>query len=173
MTVSILIGTTRTGRMSPRVALMLNRELKKKAVSSRMVDLQDLDVPIFKERLKYLQDPHPGIVNFAGVFLESDTVIVVAPEYNGSYPGVLKNALDHLVTEYKGKKVAIATVSAGPNGGKDCFSALKTFFTRMGARVIEKHLQIISVQETVTQEGHDPQGRYKDDISEFIEILKN
>ncbi|KAA1473281.1 flavo protein [Dentipellis sp. KUC8613] len=53
-----------------------------------------------------------------------DAFVVVSPEYNGSYPGELKNALDHLYWEWQGKNVVIVTYGGG--GGGRVAAQLKT-----------------------------------------------
>jgi NAD(P)H-dependent FMN reductase len=40
-------------------------------------------------------DPPPGLVEFGEKIARSDALVIVSPEYNNGYPGVLKNALDY------------------------------------------------------------------------------
>ena len=49
--------------------------------------------------------------------VKADGLVIVTPEYNHGYPGVLKSVLDLLLKEYIHKAVAFVTVSAGPWGG--------------------------------------------------------
>lgn len=59
---------------------------------------------------------------------EQDVLLWVVPEYNGAYPALLKNAVDHLKSEWEGKKVAFVTYSAG--GAKFVPTALETLFAK-------------------------------------------
>lgn len=47
-------------------------------------------------RLHKRDDPPPGLVRFSEAIASADAVVIVSPEYNGSMPGVLKNALDYI-----------------------------------------------------------------------------
>ena len=56
--------------------------------------------------------------------MERDGLVVVTPEYNHGYPGVLKSVLDLLLKEYIHKAVAFVGVSAGPWGGTRVIEAM-------------------------------------------------
>jgi NAD(P)H-dependent FMN reductase len=49
--------------------------------------------------------------------MRADALVIVTPEYNHGYPGLLKHALDSNLKEYIHKAVGIVGVSAGPWGG--------------------------------------------------------
>lgn len=173
MPITILTGSTRNGRLSPRAARMVehafNKEVSAKATT---VDLADFEIPFLAERLIYLSDPHPEIVRFSQIIQNSSALIVVSPEYNGGIPGVLKNALDHLNSEYENLLVGLVVVSAGPHGGSSALSTLNTFFSRVGARVIEPHLQINKIGETLDEQGRDTQNIYTDSLSAFVNAIQ-
>ena len=78
-------------------------------------------------------DPPPGLVRFSEAVRAADAVVVVSPEYNGSIPGVLKNALDYIYGEWFRKPVGIVTVSAGGFGGVQVHNHLQLLFLRLKA----------------------------------------
>jgi NAD(P)H-dependent FMN reductase len=47
----------------------------------------------------------------------ADALVIVSPEYNHSFPGLLKHLLDSCLEQYIHKAVGVAGVSAGPFGG--------------------------------------------------------
>src|SRR5437870_3626002 len=59
-----------------------------------------------------IKDPH-----CSESAMRADACIIVAPEYNHGYPGLLKHVLDTNLKEYIHKAVGICGVSAGPFGG--------------------------------------------------------
>jgi len=73
---------------------------------------------------------------------EADAALVVTPEYNGSIPGVLKNAIDWLSRPFgngalKGKPMAVVGSSAGQYGGVWAHDETRKSFGVAGPRVVE------------------------------------
>lgn len=54
---------------------------------------------------------------FAAAMMRADALVIVTPEYNHGYPGLLKHVLDTNLKEYVHKAVGLVGVSAGPWGG--------------------------------------------------------
>jgi NAD(P)H-dependent FMN reductase len=72
----------------------------------------------------------------------ADAALVVTPEYNGSFPAVVKNAIDWLSRPFgdgalKGKPLAVIGGSFGQYGGVWAHDATRKSFGIAGARVIE------------------------------------
>ncbi|HYO01236.1 MAG TPA: NADPH-dependent FMN reductase [Mycobacterium sp.] len=73
---------------------------------------------------------------------EADAALVVTPEYNGSIPGVLKNAIDWLSRPFgdgalKGKPLAVVGSALGQYGGVWAHDETRKSFGIAGPRVIE------------------------------------
>ncbi|MEW1655876.1 NAD(P)H-dependent oxidoreductase [Streptomyces sp. NPDC093707] len=68
----------------------------------------------------------------------ADALLVVSPEYAHGVPGVLKNALDWLVSsgECVGKPVAVITASPSPTGGDHANAQLRETLRMMTGNVI-------------------------------------
>lgn len=64
-----------------------------------------------------------------------DAVVIVTPEYNYSYPGILKNAVDYLVTEWAELPTVLVGTSWG--GGEKVLGKLEELMGAVGADVIE------------------------------------
>lgn len=110
--IPVLLGTARRGRMSEHVAAFVTSELSKlPGVETELIDVRSLGLPTDDagEQIK-----HPA---FSAAVMRADALVVVAPEYNHGYPGLLKHALDSNLKEYVHKPVGIVGVSAGPWGG--------------------------------------------------------
>ncbi|MBS1857388.1 MAG: NAD(P)H-dependent oxidoreductase, partial [Acidobacteria bacterium] len=78
---------------------------------------------------------------------EADGFVIASPEYNGSYPAVLKNAIDwisrpdpgerHLAV-FRGKPAGIVTASPGPYGGARGLKQLSELLGMIGVSVQEQ-----------------------------------
>jgi NAD(P)H-dependent FMN reductase len=173
MFIPLITGSTRKGRQSVKVARFLADHLSRdQEISFEYIDLLEYQLPILVERLMYLETPPEPVAKFAGKIRLADALVIVSPEYNGSYPGVLKNALDYLIDEYKGKPVGLVTVSSGPHGGKGCMELLGRFFTRMDAVVMKESFTVNNVGGVFSDDGATSEATYHTRATQLIHELK-
>src|SRR5439155_5927053 len=69
---------------------------------------------------------------FSALVEKSDALILVVPEYNHSFPGLLKHVLDTNLKEYIHKAAGICGVSAGPFGGARMIENLLPVLRELG-----------------------------------------
>lgn len=126
MKVKVIIGSTRQGRASDKAAQWVVNNLQDKA-DIELLDLRDYDMPFMNEAVspQYNPDrkPEGAVKAWLDKLTEAEAVIMVTPEYNRSIPAVLKNAIDQVAYELKGKPVGI--VSHGSTGGAQAVSHLR------------------------------------------------
>ena len=128
MKLGIIIGSTRKGRMSDRLANWVKKEAEKNPeLDVSLVDLRDFELPFFDEEISPQYNQNRETTGVVKKWLDTvdgqDAFIIVTPEYNRSIPGVLKNALDYFAYEMKGKPVGIAT--HGSSNGAQAVSHLR------------------------------------------------
>src|SRR5258705_12076964 len=132
--IPIIAGSTRRDRQSIKVArFVLARLQQRQGVETELLDLLEYNLPIMEERLHRRDDPPPRLQEFGDKIGRADSLIIVTPEYNNGYPGVLKNALDYLLPEYERKPIGMVTVSAGGFGGINCFAEQRVGTPGLGA----------------------------------------
>lgn len=125
--IPVLLGTTRQGRMSEQVARFVHGEVAKRAnVETELIDLRALPFPT--------TDAGEGIKDerFSATMARADALVIVTPEYNHGYPGILKHALDTNLKEYIHKAVGICGVSAGGFGGTRVIQNLLPVLRELG-----------------------------------------
>jgi len=125
--------------------------------------------PIMEERLHRRDDPPPRLREYAGKISRADSLIIVTPEYNNGYPGVLKNALDYLLPEYERKPVGIVTVSAGGFGGLNCLAQLRLVTLGMGAFPVPENLSVSHVQDSFQEDGTPNEPAYEKRAKVFLD----
>jgi chromate reductase, NAD(P)H dehydrogenase (quinone) len=89
---------------------------------------------------------------------DADALLFVTPEYNGSIPGVLKNAIDwasarHRGSSFENKTVAIAGVTTGQYGAIWAQQDLRKVLGISGARVIHGELPVSRGQDVFDEDG--------------------
>jgi NAD(P)H-dependent FMN reductase len=170
--IPIILGSTRRGRQSPKVArFLLERMRRTEQIETEILDLLDYNFPIMEERLRRRDDPPPRLKEFAEKIARADSIAIVTPEYNNGYPGVLKNALDYLLPEYKRKPIGIVTVSAGRFGGLTCLAQLRLVTLGMGAFPIPASLPVSQVEESFDDSGDTKDPYYDKRVTGFIAEL--
>src|SRR5437763_2447945 len=168
--IPIIAGSTRRDRQSIKVALfILARLQQRKTAETELLDLLEYDFPIMEERLHHRDDPPPRLKEYAEKIDRADALIIVSPEYNNGYPGVLKNALDYLLPEYERKPIGIVTVSAGGYGGITCLALLRLVTLGMGAFPIPENLAVSRVHETFADDGTPKDPAYEKRAATFLD----
>lgn len=152
--VAILLGSIRKGRQSNKVAEFFNNYLvQTKIATVEIIDLKEYKFPLFEERLRFLENPEKNVLDFAERIKKADIVIVVCPEYNGSFSAALKNAMDLLKDEWQRKPIGLATVSSGSFGGLKCQIALQQTFQHMKAFVSPVAFPVPNVEKEFDETG--------------------
>jgi NAD(P)H-dependent FMN reductase len=154
MNIAIISSSVRIGRKSHRVAMFLKNYITNNNLAAvEILDLHEYNFPIFEERLQYLKDPLPSLVQYAEKIKSADGIIIVTPEYNGGYPASLKNAIDVLYPEWKRKPVAIATASDGPFGGAQVNTSLAFSLWKIGVMLVPAMYLGPKVHEIYGEDG--------------------
>ena len=154
MDISIISASVRQGRNSHRVALFFQKFLAEHYHAAITIhDLNELNFPLFDERLRFQQNPLPEVKVFSSQIHASDGVVIVTPEDNGGYPASLKNVIDLLYDEWHRKPVAIVTVSDGVFGGMQVITSLQYVLWKIRAFTVPAMFPVPSVLEQFTEDG--------------------
>jgi NAD(P)H-dependent FMN reductase len=101
----------------------------------------------------------------------ADALVVVSPEYNHGYSGLLKHVLDSCLKEYIHKAVGIVGVSAGPFGGTRVIQNLLPVMRELGLVTIFWDVNFSSVQKLFTEDGRLLDESYIRRIDKFLKEL--
>ena len=171
--VLVILGSVRTGRMSERVAsFVMQRLATVEGVSAELADLGAIDLPIMEARLGRIEPPPPGLEALGTAIAGADALVIVTPEYNHGYPGVLKNALDYFLPQFKRKPVALVTVSAGGHGGVNAWAQLVTVLVFMGAIVLPQTVAVSKVQDAFGPDGAALEPAYEKRVDGMLAELR-
>jgi NAD(P)H-dependent FMN reductase len=180
--IPILLGSSRIGRQSVKVAQFILEQLRQcdsgagrssvLRVQTELIDLREYKLPILEERLNEISTPLPTVLQFCSKLGQADGVLIVTPEYKGGYPGVLKNALDYLEPQaLRYKPIGICTVSSGGFGGLNCLTQLQLICLALGGLPIPDKLPVSNVQELFDERGNLRNSSFKAKLESFIEEL--
>ncbi|MDH4063627.1 MAG: NAD(P)H-dependent oxidoreductase [Acidobacteriota bacterium] len=148
LNIPVILGTSRKGRASVHAARLLAELLNRRAgVRSDVIDIGAMALPV--------DDAGEAIKNatFSAAMSAADGLVIVAPEYNHSFPGLLKHALDSCLNEYIHKAVGLVGVSAGPFAGTRVVQSLLPVMRELGLVTIFWDINIGHVGRVFSDDG--------------------
>lgn len=123
--IPVILGTSRQGRQSEKVAKFLLEQVRQR-VETELIDIRQIEIAT-DDAGESLKDPQ-----FSALMERADGLIIVVPEYNHGYPGLLKHVLDSCLKEYIHKAVGLCGVSAGAFGGTRVIQNLLPVMRELG-----------------------------------------
>lgn len=168
--IPIILGSTRRGRQSGKAARFIETHLRQNSqVETEILDLAEYDLPLMEERVRLRDDAPAAALALGEKLRRADALVIVAPEYNNSYPGVLKNALDYFgPAEYARKPFGFVPVSAGNFGGLYCLLQLRILALGLGGFPTPAALPISTVQNSFDDAGAPLTDRYNKGAAKFV-----
>jgi len=127
-----------------------------------------------------LEDAHgiPAEVQvLADQIAAADAIVIATPEYNKSFPGVLKNALDWVSrtkgSPFRDKPVAIISAADGRGGGDRSQFALRLALTPFRPRLLTgPEVLVADARHAFTPEGLLIDPRYQKALTELMQGLR-
>jgi NAD(P)H-dependent FMN reductase len=164
--IPLILGTARQGRKSEHAARFVFEQTKKRAgVETEFIDVRTLPMRL-DDAGEEMKDPA-----FSATVQRCDALILVAPEYNHGYPGLLKHALDMNLKEYIHKAVGICGVSAGPFGGARVIENLLPVMRELGLVAIFEDVNFSKVGDVFNDSGELKEESFIRRVDSFLNEL--
>ena len=133
-----IVGSLRQASLHRRLLVAA----QKLAPAGMMIDQADIHaIPIYDADVEAAGIP-PAVVRLGEEIASSDAVLIVSPEYNYSFSGVLKNTIDWVSRlpdqPFADKPIAIMGGSPGPLGGSRMQYQLRQVFIFLDAKVMTR-----------------------------------
>lgn len=149
--IGIIVTSHRAVRLGPSVGALVHDLLQPAAqaasISLKTVDVRKFNLPIFEGPLppkamagKGIQHEQEGPRAWAEEMASLDGYIFVMNEYNGSFSGAAKNAIDYLWGGFVEKPAAV--VSYGSMGGPGANAQTRALLAAMGLTVVEPPVEL-------------------------------
>lgn len=154
----VVSGSSRADSLNTRLARLVARLRP----ADRVHVINDLvRLPFYDADLE--ADGVPGPVADLRTAVQAvDLLVLVTPEYNGSVPGLLANAVDWLSRPHRAsvlhtKPVLVLSASPSPSGGAQAAGQLRAALTRIGASVLPAGLSVPAAHFRLGAPDPDPQ----------------
>jgi NAD(P)H-dependent FMN reductase len=148
LNIPVILGTARKGRASVHAARFIADLLNRRAgVESEVIDIAAMPLPT-DDAGEAIKDPA-----FSAAISAADGLVIVAPEYNHSFPGLLKHALDSCLSEYIHKAVGLVGISSGPFAGIRVVQSLLPVMRELGLVTIFWDINIGQIAKVFSEDG--------------------
>jgi len=170
-------GSTRADSYNRKLLMEAVELAKQNGAVVTDVDLKDYALPFYDGDLEATQGMPENAKRLRQLMINSNTIIIASPEYNGSMAGILKNVLDWASRSenakpsrdaFKGKKFIILSTSPGPGGGSRGLGHLKEVIENVGGNVIAQ-LSVPDYFKTFNSQGRLESEPFKTELKKAID----
>lgn len=157
-----LAGSFREHSYNKRVLAVAAEGARNAGAEVTTIDLRDFPLPIYDADMQKDGAFDENALRLQDVMNEHDAFLIASPEYNGSIPGGLKNAIDWvsrsnnkygMYEPLKNKTAALITASPGQFGGLRCLAHLRGVFTILGVNVLPSEIAVTFVSQKFDGDG--------------------
>lgn len=173
MKIQLIVGSVRETRTAIQVAQWIATALQNHEAELEIVDLKEWSLPFYTGIPPFAlnrQYTDPVQKKWSDKILEADAFIMISPEYNHGYSPALKNALDFLGTEWKGKPVAF--VSYGGTNGSRSIEQIRSVTTQLGLIDLNLSLEIRDIFARTKEQAFQGSEYEANLINTFATTLK-
>ena len=155
-------GSLREHALSKRVVKTAIKGAERAGAAVTYIDLRDYPMPLYNldDHEKYGFDEHA--LRLQGLFTQHNGFLIASPEYNGSLPAALKNAIDWVSRPsdkyprsavFAGKFAAMMASSPGSLGGIRSLAHLRGVLTSVSVNVLPQEIAVPFAEQKF--EGND------------------
>jgi chromate reductase len=167
MSVLVISGSSRRGSLNSRLARLV-ADLRPADAVTVVTNLTRL--PFYDGDLEAAGTP-ASVADLRDAVGSADVVVVVTPEYNGTVPGLLCNAVDWLSrpahqSVLRDKPLLVLSASPTPFGGARAAEHLRGVLTRIGASVFPVGLSVAAAHQRLDPAEPDSQM-----VADLVDLL--
>jgi NAD(P)H-dependent FMN reductase len=150
--IKIVVGTNRKNSVSKQLALLVQSILLEKGAEAEILELEELPAD-FTATALYENSGKNELYNaFHAKVAAGTKFIFIVPEYNGSFPGILKTFIDGMTypNTFRNKKAALIGISSGVGGGGIALSHLTDIFHYLGMYVLALKPKLAKIEQNMS-----------------------
>lgn len=144
--ITIISGTNRKNSNTHKIAIEYQLMLQQKGFDARLFSLEGLDLLHYNDAFRKIEDE---------IIIPTTHLIIISPEYNGSFPGVLKMLFDNSRSHeiWYHKKALLTGVASGRAGNLRGMDHLADVLNFIKITVHPNKLPLSTINKLISQEG--------------------
>lgn len=176
--VLVFSGRTRTESVNKKLAQEAATVARELGARVSVIDLKDYPIPFYDGDLEANEGMPENAKKLRNLMINSQAIIIVSPEYNGTLSAVLKNTIDWASRSeeggssraaFAGKKFAIMSASPGKGGGARGLTHLRTIIENIGGKVVGKQVALPNAYEPKAFENSSLKEILREEIGQILQ----
>jgi chromate reductase, NAD(P)H dehydrogenase (quinone) len=151
--ITIICGTNRKNSVSKKITHLYQQILESKKQAAEVIYLEEMPDDMIASSLYENSGSNQKFNDIRQKMHKTKKMVFIVPEYNGSFPGVLKVFIDGLKFPgtFKDKKCALVGLSSGVQGGGLALSHLTDILNYCGTHVLALKPKLSRIEENLTE----------------------
>jgi NAD(P)H-dependent FMN reductase len=179
----VLAGSTRTDSLHRKLARAAAEELRNRGLEVTVADLRDYRMPLYDGDIEAAEGLPEAALKFRKLLAEHDLLVIASPEYNGSFPALVKNTIDWTsrpaeagerpAAHYRGKRAALLAGSPGPGGGRRGLRHLRELLETIGVTVVGEPVAVAGAHKAFDGEGRLVRQDVVEDLRRLADAIES
>ena len=168
-TILAMSASERKNSLNKKLLALAIEAAEKAGAKVTRMDLRALELPIYDGDVEETKGLPAGAIKLKEAFADHQGLLIATPEYNGSIPPLLKNAIDWAsrpaadkrlngLEPLRDKVCALMAASPGRLGGMRCLNMLNQGLSGIGVLVVPGFFSL-----SFADKAFDDNGRFVDD----------
>ncbi len=159
----VFAGSTRRDSLNRKLAASAAAELRRRGIEATLADLGDYPMPLYDGDVEVSEGLPASALAFRKLLEEHELLVIASPEYNGSFPALVKNVIDWTsrpavagerpAALYRGRRAALLAGSPGPGGGRRGLRHLRELLEMIGVTVVGEPVTVASALQAFDADG--------------------
>jgi len=155
-------GSTRRESFNKKLVAIAAQGAREAGAEVTLIDLKDFPLPLFDQDLDAEQGMLENGKKLKKLFIDHDGLLIASPEYNSSFPAVLKNAIDWVsrpapgepsLVAFRGKVATLMSASPGALGGLRGLVHVRSILGNIGVIVLPDQIAVAKAHEAFQPDG--------------------
>lgn len=176
----VLPASLRKDSLNASLAKLSKKIIEAHGAIADFAEMQEFDCPSYNQDLEFKKEIPKGAEEFRKRLLANDAFVISSPEYNGSMPGYLKNAIDWVSRfrpqPFNERHGLLMSVSPSMAGGNKALWSLRIPFEHLGSRIFPDMFSLPVAHQAFHTDGsiinQTLAERFENNVAAFMDLVE-